>query len=77
MYKGEFATVGKPIFKMANLDEMILRAYFTGDQLAKIKVGQTVKILVDAGNGETKELNGKLNGFLKNLNLHQNHTNQR
>ena len=60
MYKGEFATVGKPIFKMANLDEMLLRAYFTGDQLAKIKVGQTVKILVDAGNGETKELNGKI-----------------
>jgi HlyD family secretion protein len=60
MYKGEFATVGKPIFKIANLDEMLLRAYFTGDQLAKIKVGQTVKILVDAGNGETKELNGKI-----------------
>jgi HlyD family secretion protein len=60
MYKGEFATVGKPIYKIANLDEMLLRAYFTGDQLAKIKVGQTVKILVDAGNGETKELNGKI-----------------
>lgn len=60
MYKGEFATVGKPIFKVANLDEMLLRAYFTGDQLAKIKTGQTVKVLVDAGNGETKELNGKI-----------------
>lgn len=60
MYKGEFATVGKPIFKVANLDEMILRAYFTGDQLAKIKTGQTVKVLVDAGNGETKELKGKI-----------------
>ena len=60
MYKGEFATIGKPIYKIANLDEMLLRAYFTGDQLAKIKVGQTVKILVDAGNGETKELNGKI-----------------
>lgn len=60
MYKGEFATVGKPIFKIANLDEMLLRAYFTGDQLAKIKVGQNVKILVDAGDGKTKELNGKI-----------------
>ena len=45
---------------MANLDEMILRAYITGDQLAKVKVGQNVKILVDAGNGETKEMNGKI-----------------
>ena len=60
MNKGEFATIGKPIYKMANLDEMILRAYITGDQLAKVKVGQNVKILVDAGNGETKELTGKI-----------------
>lgn len=60
MNKGEFATIGKPIYKMANLDEMTLRAYITGDQLAKVKVGQTVKILVDAGNGETKEMNGKI-----------------
>ncbi|MFT3919032.1 HlyD family secretion protein [Cloacibacterium sp.] len=60
MYKGEFATVGKPIFKIANLDEMILRAYFTGDQLTKIKIGQNVKILVDAEDGKTKELNGAI-----------------
>ncbi len=60
LYKGEFATIGKPIFKIANLDEMILRAYFTGDQLAKIKLGQNVKVLVDAGNGETKTLNGTI-----------------
>ena len=60
MNKGEFATIGKPIYKMANLDEMTLRAYITGDQLAKVKLGQNVKILVDAGNGETKEMNGKI-----------------
>lgn len=60
LYKGEFATIGKPIFKIANLDEMILRAYFTGDQLAKIKTGQTVKVLVDAGEGKTKTLNGTI-----------------
>ena len=60
MNKGEFATIGKPIYKMANLDEMTLRAYITGDQLAKVKVGQNVKVLVDAGNGETKEMNGKI-----------------
>ncbi len=60
MNKGEFATIGKPIYKMANLDEMTLRAYFTGDQLAKVKVGQNVKILVDAGDDNTKELTGKI-----------------
>ena len=40
---------------MANLDEMTLRAYITGDQLAKVKVGQNVKILVDAGNMKPKK----------------------
>ena len=60
MNKGEFATIGKPIYKMANLDEMTLRAYITGDQLAKVKVGQNVKILVDAGDDNTKELTGKI-----------------
>lgn len=60
MNKGEFTTIGKPIYKMANLDEMTLRAYITGDQLAKVKVGQNVKILVDAGDDNTKELTGKI-----------------
>lgn len=58
--QGEFATIGKPVFKMANLNEMVLRAYITGDQLAKVKVGQEVKVLVDAGDDETKELKGKI-----------------
>ena len=60
MNKGEFATIGKPIYKMANLDEMTLRAYITGDQLAKVKVGQNVKVLIDAGDENTKELTGKI-----------------
>ena len=60
MNKGEFATIGKPIYKMANLDEMTLRAYITGDQLAKVKVGQNVKVVVDAGDENTKELTGKI-----------------
>ncbi len=68
MNKGEFATIGKPIYKMANLDEMTLRAYITGDQLAKVKVGQNVKVLVDAGDDNTKELTEKSTGFHKNLN---------
>ena len=58
--QGEFATMGKPVFKMANLSEMVLRAYITGDQLAKVKVGQEVKVLVDAGDDKTKELKGKI-----------------
>ena len=39
---------------------MTLRAYITGDQLAKVKVGQNVKVLVDAGDDNAKELTGKI-----------------
>lgn len=60
MYKGEFATVGKPIYKIANLDELNLRAYFTGDQLSAIKIGQNVKVFVDDKDQKTKELTGKI-----------------
>lgn len=60
MYKGEFATMGKPIYKIANLNDMILRAYLTGDQLSKVKIGQSVKILVDGGDDATKEIPGKI-----------------
>lgn len=57
---GEFATVGKPIFKVADLSVMTLRTYLTGDQLAKVKTGQNVNVLIDAGDGKTKELPGTI-----------------
>ena len=56
--QGEFAAVGKPIFKMANLDIMTLKTFITGDQLPQLKVGQKVTVLIDAGEGKTKELPG-------------------
>ena len=56
--QGEFATVGKPIFKMANLDIMTLKTFITGDQLPQLKVGKKVTVLIDAGEGKTKELPG-------------------
>ncbi|WP_304342672.1 HlyD family secretion protein [Chryseobacterium koreense] len=58
--KGEWATVGKPIFKMADLSYITLRAYISGDQFAKVKLNQPVKILVDSDNGGTRELNGNI-----------------
>lgn len=57
-YKGEYAMVGKPIFKIADLSEMTLRAYVTGDQLSQIKLGQKVKVKVDNGKNEMRSLDG-------------------
>ena len=51
------AVPGQPLFKMARLDELILRAYVSGDQLASVKPGQEVKVFYDTGDG-LAELNG-------------------
>jgi len=58
--EGEFAVPGKPIFKMANLGEMTLKTFIRGDQLAQIKIGQKVKVLIDTGDEKTRELAGKI-----------------
>lgn len=56
----EFATPGKPLYRIADLREMELRAYVTGDQLASIKLQQPVRVFVDAGPKAFRELKGKL-----------------
>ncbi|MBS3915529.1 MAG: efflux RND transporter periplasmic adaptor subunit [Bacteroidetes bacterium] len=54
----EMATPGKPMYKIADLDTMILRAYITADQYANVKTGKTVKVYTDSDKGETKEYSG-------------------
>jgi len=54
----EMVTTGKPLFKMADMSSLFLRVYVTGNQLPLIKVGQTVKVLTDNGNGGFNEGNG-------------------
>lgn len=44
---GEVAVFGKPLFKMANLDEMELRVYISETQLPNIKIGQSVTVKID------------------------------
>jgi len=58
--QGEYAMVGKPLFKMADIDNMYLRAYITSAQLKNVKLGQTVKVFADYGNNEKKEYQGKV-----------------
>lgn len=57
---GELTSTGKALYKIADLGEMKLRAYVTGDQLSQIKLGQQVKVLVDDGKEKYKELTGKI-----------------
>ena len=58
--RGELVTVGKPLFKIADVKNMYMRAYFTSAQLKDIKLGQKVKVLADYGDGQKKEYDGTI-----------------
>lgn len=57
---GEVTAFGKPLFRMADLQRMFLRAYFTSDQLADIGLGQKVKVVADYGGGKEKTYDGTI-----------------
>jgi HlyD family secretion protein len=57
---GEITGFGKPLYKVADLATMTLRAYIAGDQLGSVKVGQEVKVLVDAADHKQQEFTGKV-----------------
>ena len=58
--QGEYATPGRPLFKMANLNDIYLRSYFTASQLAHIRIGQEVTVIADFGGDEQYEYAGKI-----------------
>lgn len=58
--EGEIAAMGKPLFKVANLDNIYLRAYFTSDQLADIELGDEVTVTADYGDDERFDYKGRI-----------------
>jgi HlyD family secretion protein len=56
----EMAVAGKPLYKVADLSTIVLRAYITGDQLPRVKLSQQVKVLVDSTDGKYRELQGQI-----------------
>jgi HlyD family secretion protein len=56
----EITANGKALYKIANLSEMTLRAYVNGDQLGQVKLNQKVKVFVDKGEGDQKEMSGEI-----------------
>ncbi len=57
---GELATVGKPLMKVADLDKIYLRAYFTSEQLAKVNLGDEVSVVADFGGDERYNYAGRI-----------------
>jgi HlyD family secretion protein len=56
--QGEFAAIGKPLFKIADTRNIFLRAYITSAQLEKVKLGQRVKVMTDYGDKHRKTYDG-------------------
>lgn len=58
--QGEFVTMGKPLFTMADTENMAIRAYVTSAQLQDIRVGQPATVFADYGDGQKKEYEGRV-----------------
>ncbi len=58
--EGEITAPGKALYKIADLSVLQLRAYFSAPQLSSLKLGQSVKVLVDDGVKNYKELEGTI-----------------
>lgn len=54
----EMAVTGKPLYKIADLSTLILRAYITAGQLSGLKLGQQVIVLIDKGEDKPAEYEG-------------------
>lgn len=57
---GEMANAGTPLFHMASLDTLTLRAYISGSQLSQIQLGQSAEVLIDQDADAYKKLQGKV-----------------
>lgn len=58
--EGEMVTTGKPIFKIADMDDVYVRAYFTTRQFSDVKLGDTVDVIVEDGTDNPRHYEGKI-----------------
>jgi HlyD family secretion protein len=55
---GEVVQSGQSLYKIADIDTLILRAYITEKQLSQVRLGQQVQVHVDQGGGSLLTLPG-------------------
>jgi HlyD family secretion protein len=58
--ESEMVAMGKPLYKIADMDDIFLRAYLSGKQVSQVKIGQTVDVLIDDIHEEYKQFSGKV-----------------
>ena len=57
---GEVTSQGKALYKIADTENMKLRAYLVSSQLTQVKAGQNVKVFADFGETESREYQGTI-----------------
>jgi HlyD family secretion protein len=55
---GELVSPGRPLFRVADLNHIFLRAYITADQLNSLKLGEQVRVFADEGRKDRREYPG-------------------
>ena len=63
---GEVVTFGKPLYKVADLSTLDLKAYISGHQLIDFALGQEVEVVIDKSATEEKVLKGKVSWIASN-----------
>jgi len=56
----EIAVFGKALYKIADMNQMILRVYVSGNQLPSIMLGQEVQVLIDKDQKTNRSLIGQV-----------------
>lgn len=59
--QGEIVQAGQPLYKVARLDTLTLRAFVSGDQLPAIRLGEAVTVQFDHGAGVLAQRSGQVN----------------
>jgi HlyD family secretion protein len=57
---GEVVQPGQPLYRIANLDTLELRAYVGEAQLSGVKLGQVVQVSIDAGDDKRQTMPGRV-----------------
>lgn len=56
----ELTIVGKPLYKIADLQNITFRAFVTSAQLTQLKIGQNVRVFADFGEKKRREYKGTI-----------------
>lgn len=58
--ENEIVSFGKPLYRIADISRIILRAYISGTQLDNIKIGQEVTVLIDEDQSDYRSYQGRI-----------------